>query len=58
MGETDAAVEWLEKSIEERNGELVFLDVTMKSESRKIWRESFRTDPRVQKLIARAGLSI
>src|SRR2546427_6825980 len=56
LGEIDSACEWLEKTVEERNGEIVFLSVGTKTGTRKIWRETLRIDPRYRDILRRIGL--
>jgi serine/threonine protein kinase/Tfp pilus assembly protein PilF len=56
IGEIDSACEWLERSVEERNGEVVFLNVGTKSGTGNIWRKTLRTDPRYQDILRRIGL--
>src|SRR3989441_11916923 len=56
LGEIDSACEWLEKTVEERNGEIVFLNVGTKTGTRKIWRKTLRTDPRYRDILRRIGL--
>ncbi len=56
IGEIDSACEWLERSVEERNGEVVFLNVGTKSGTGNVWRKTLRTDPRYQDILRRIGL--
>jgi tetratricopeptide (TPR) repeat protein len=56
LGEIDPACAWLEKTVEERNGEIVFLKVGTKTGTRKIWRKTLRTDRRYRDILRRIGL--
>jgi hypothetical protein len=56
LGEIDSACEWLEKTVEERNGEIVFLNVGTKTGTRRIWRKALRADPRYRDILRRVGL--
>ena len=56
LGEIDSACAWLDKTVEERNGEIVFLNVGSKTGARKIWRKALRTDPRYRDILRRIGL--
>ena len=53
LGEKDKVFEWLEKAIDERNGEIVLFDVGSKVERGNIWGEHFRDDPRFAQLLRR-----
>jgi serine/threonine-protein kinase len=56
LGDQDKLFEWLERAIDERNGELVLFDVGSKVEKGNIWGENFRTDPRFPELLRRIQL--
>ncbi|PYS59451.1 MAG: hypothetical protein DMF74_21300 [Acidobacteria bacterium] len=56
LGEIDSACEWLEKTVEERNGEIVFLNVGTKAGTRKMWRKTLRADPRYRDILRSIGL--
>jgi len=49
LGETDRALEWLEKAYQERSPTMVRLGVD------QVW-DSLRSDPRFQDLLRRVGL--
>ena len=53
LGENDKAFDWLEKAVEEKNGEIVFLKREVEA---NIFDESFRQDPRFGDLMRRVGL--
>jgi TolB-like protein/Flp pilus assembly protein TadD len=57
LGETELTLEWMEKSFEERNGELVSLDRLLKVESRQTSGKGIREDPRLSNLLQRMGCS-
>jgi serine/threonine-protein kinase len=52
LSETDKTFEWLEKSLNERDGELVYLEVLSKV-GRSLWGEEFFNDPRFKNLLQR-----
>lgn len=56
LGETDKAFEWLEKALEERDGELVFFDRFVLAGTKEPWGRNFRADPRYQEISRRIGL--
>ncbi len=56
LGNIDKAFEWLDKSVEERNGELVFLDVLTKIGTGNLMGRNLRDDPRFENLLRRVGL--
>jgi len=56
LGEIDSACAWLEKTVEERNGEIVLLNAGGKSGMRNIWRKTLRADPRYQDILRRVGM--
>jgi tetratricopeptide (TPR) repeat protein len=58
LGETDKAFEWLEKAVEERNGELVYLNIETKVGTGDVWGKSVRQDPRLPDLLRRVGLTL
>jgi len=53
LGDMDNLYRWLEKSLEERNGELVYLDVTTNERNGSFWGKEFRADPRFESLLQR-----
>jgi TolB-like protein len=53
LNETDKTYEWLETAIEERNGELVYLDVVSKAGGGSLWGKDFRADSRFESLMRR-----
>ena len=55
LGEVDQNFEWLDKAVEERNGELVFLNVQSKTGTGGVWGERIRTDPRFKDLLRTLG---
>ena len=57
IGDIDSACEWLEKTIEERNGEIVFINAGARTGSRHFWRKTLRTDQRYQDILRRVGLT-
>ncbi|HEX8845464.1 MAG TPA: tetratricopeptide repeat protein [Pyrinomonadaceae bacterium] len=57
LGEDDQAFAWLEKALEERNGELVFLKAETEIGTGDLWGRSFRKDPRLPDLLRRMGLA-
>jgi Tfp pilus assembly protein PilF len=57
LGDKDKAFEWLEKAVEERNGELVFLGIDAKASEKETWGKSLLHDARFQDLMKRVGLS-
>lgn len=57
LGEIDNACAWLEKAVEERNGETIFLKVGTKVGRRAMWRHTLRADPRYQDILRRIGLA-
>jgi tetratricopeptide (TPR) repeat protein len=56
LGDNDQALDWLEKALEERNGELVYFKVTTGKKNGTLWGKAFRTDPRWADLIRRIGV--
>lgn len=56
LGETDKALEWLERAVAERNMELAFLEVETNIGGKDINGKSM-TDPRVAELLRRARLT-
>jgi serine/threonine-protein kinase len=56
LGEIDSTCAWLEKAVEERNGETVFLKVGTKAGKPAMWRDTLRSDPRYQDILRRIGL--
>lgn len=57
LGNNDGAIEWLEKACEERNGEMVFLNVITKAGTGDLWGRTIPRDPRFQDLLRRMGLA-
>lgn len=57
LGDKDKAFEWLEKAVEERNGELVFLGLDAKASEKEVWGKIFLHDKRFQDLMNRVGLN-
>lgn len=58
LNDTDKTYEWLEKALEERNGELVYLNVISSEPNGLLWGKDFRTDSRFQNLMQRVGLTL
>ncbi len=56
LDETNKTYEWLEKALDEHNGELVYLDAISKTGNGKLWGKDFRADSRFQKLMWRINL--
>jgi serine/threonine-protein kinase len=56
LGENDTAFEWLEKALEERNGELLFLHLEAKTGKENIFGKTFLRDSRFTDLLRRIGL--
>jgi serine/threonine protein kinase/Flp pilus assembly protein TadD len=56
LGEIDSTCAWLEKTVEERNGEVVFLNAGTRTGAKHIWREALLADPRYQDILGRIGL--
>jgi serine/threonine-protein kinase len=54
LGEADETVEWLEKAVAERNGELVFLNT--KTGTGDVFNQTLRDDPRYADLLRRVNL--
>ncbi|MDX6710939.1 MAG: eukaryotic-like serine/threonine-protein kinase [Blastocatellia bacterium] len=54
LGDNDKAIEWLEKSVEERNGELTFLNI--KTATGYMFGANIRQDSRFQDILRRVGL--
>ena len=57
LGDNDKAFEWLEKALEERTGELVFLNRLTKIGTGESWGKNFRSDRRFADLLQRIGLN-
>ncbi|CAN5567827.1 hypothetical protein BH18ACI1_BH18ACI1_07820 [soil metagenome] len=55
LSETDKTYEWLEKALDEHNGEMVYLDVQSKAGEGVFWGKDFRTDSRFPDLMRRVG---
>jgi adenylate cyclase len=58
LGEVSKTLEWLEKSFEERNGELVFLDAITGMNSGKLYGGNLRDDPRFLYLLRRIDFKL
>ena len=56
LGDKEQALAWLEKAVEERNGELVYLDQHTKMGAGQLWGRTIRADPRFQAILHRMGL--
>jgi len=56
LGDIDEAFKWLDKAVDERNGELVFLDAIIKVGTGNLIGKILRDDPRYQDLLHRIGL--
>ena len=56
LGDNDNAFRWMEKAIEERNGELVYLRRFVKAGAGVYFGENFSTDARYEDILRRAGL--
>lgn len=56
LGNMDKTFEWLYKAVDERNGELVFLDSLLKVGTGNLMGRNLRDDPRYQDLLHRIGL--
>ena len=56
LGDIDKAYEWMEKAVEERNGELVFLRRFVEAGSGLYFGERFSRDSRYGDILRRAGL--
>ena len=56
LDENDKTFEWLEKAIEERNGELVFLNLETKIGTGDMFGKDIRRDPRFQDILRRIGM--
>jgi serine/threonine-protein kinase len=56
LGEADKAFEWLNKAVDERNGELVFIDSITKVGTGNLMGKNLRDDPRFKDLLLRIGL--
>jgi TolB-like protein len=56
IGDTEKTFDWLETAIQERNGELVFLDQERRLGSGNLSGESFRADSRVSERLSEVGL--
>jgi adenylate cyclase len=56
LGEIDKAIEWLGKAVDERNGELVFLNAETRTGTGNIFGKEIRNDPRYQDVVRRLGL--
>jgi eukaryotic-like serine/threonine-protein kinase len=54
LGEADETIEWLEKAVAERNGELVFLNT--KTGTGDVFKQTLRDDPRYADLLRRVNL--
>lgn len=57
LDENDKTFEWLEKAIEERNGELVFLNLETNLGTGDMFGKDIRRDPRFQDILRRIGMS-
>jgi tetratricopeptide (TPR) repeat protein len=57
LDETDKALEWLEKAIAERNGELVYFDVVTRISDGLLWEEELFEDSRFQNLLRRINVN-
>ncbi len=55
LGDIEKAIEWLRIAVEERNGELVFLNIETKGQL-DIFGRRIRQDPRFQDILRRIGL--
>jgi len=53
LGDLDNVFRWLETALEERNGELVYLDITTNEQNGFFWGKDFRNDPRFENLLHR-----
>lgn len=53
LGETGKTFEWLEKAVEERNGELVYLNVETKVGTGDVWGRKIRQDSQLLNVIKR-----
>ena len=58
LGDNDNAFRWMEKAIEERNGELVFLRRFVKAGAGVYLGKTFSTDSRYEDILSRAGLPL
>jgi len=56
LGDIDSACEWLAKSVDERNGEIVLLSAAGQGGMRNVWRTTLRADTRYQDILRRVGL--
>ncbi len=56
IGDTDKAFEWLNKAVDERNGELVFVDTLTKVGTGNLMGRNLRDDSRFKDLLLRIGL--
>ena len=55
IGDVDSAFAWLERTLEERNGEIVFLNAASKIAARHMWKKTIG-DPRYHDFLRRIGL--
>ncbi|CAN5294452.1 hypothetical protein BH20ACI1_BH20ACI1_16790 [soil metagenome] len=58
LGETGKTFEWLEKAVEERNGELVYLNVETKVGTGDVWGKKIRQDSQLLNIISIVGNKI
>jgi len=56
LGDADKAFEWLEKGIEERDGEMPFLRMTSRLGTGRFMWKTVQRDPRFQDVLRRIGL--
>ena len=56
LGDNDNAFKWMEKAIEERDGDLVFLRRFVKAGAGVYLGENFSTDSRYEDILRRVGL--
>ncbi|HSE33920.1 MAG TPA: tetratricopeptide repeat protein, partial [Pyrinomonadaceae bacterium] len=56
LGDNDRAFEWMEKAIEERDADVVFLKRYVEAGAGLYFGESFSNDPRYEDILRRAGL--
>ena len=58
LGEIDSAFEWLDRTVDERNAEIVLLPAGGQSGMRNIWKKVIRADARYQDILRRVGLPV